>query len=215
VFPQQKLYLLQNMQRPKCFTIVTERKYPFRIADEFLDISIPSTRKNSQTIRRLLYDTIDHEFGRDLEIASDKLSQATKVTSDRRAYDKVNMSADSLSRMVRDETFITFAVLNALAKYYHIPMSALLLFTRIRDEMEANEYRKSNDARNLLVAMQETIVHLEKVVDSKRDAIGDALDHQTFLGYVSVFQKVQQDQKEQPELAFFQAPKRRKDDEGI
>jgi hypothetical protein len=146
---------------------------------------IPNERRNSEMIRRLLYD---------------QLFSKVSVSENRRGYDRL-ISANSLHKAVLDKHFIGYAHLNALAKHYNIPISAMLLFTRIRDELEEPETRRDRRATSILTALRATITHLEgkalKAEDSQ-DCIFEHLGHKGFLEFVAIYQEAFEEVWTQP-----------------
>ena len=161
----------------------------------------PKDRMNSQMIRRLLYDTIASEFDRDCKIASARFAEAT-ISDDMRAYDKP-IGHHTLYKAATDVHGITFQELNALAKFYKIPISIMLLFTRIRDELELVEGRHSGEAFRILSAAKIAIAHLEKQATLAIKSDNDILaffGHAQFKNYVSAYVEHLQIQLEEPEL---------------
>ncbi len=177
-----------------------KKRRPNRIDTGFLDIA-PKDRKNSQTIRRLIFDTIAHEFDHDCDRASTELGQATQ-SSDRRAYDRP-IPANSFRRVVRDEVAITFQHLNALAKYYNIPISVMLLFTRIRDELESVEQRQNGEAARILDAFNSAVEFLKtdagKCRRTDRDIV-DMLGHRAFKQFAESYREALNTLRDEPQL---------------
>jgi hypothetical protein len=171
-----------------------------RVGKSFTSIE-PKDRRNSQMIRRLLYDTIAHEFERDCNQASTGFAEATKST-DMRAYDRL-IPAHSLYKAANDHHAITFQTLNALARYYKVPISVILIFTRIRDELEYADKRDHSEASHILAAMRAVIGDLETRVSSviKSDCdIFDWFGHSDFKDYVDTYRSSLKSNSEQPQL---------------
>jgi hypothetical protein len=179
---------------------------------------LPSDRLNSEMIRRVFYDTIATDFDRDIGLACDAFFLVVKDLSDRRPYDSL-LTVSSLRKAVADTHYITYKELNALAKYHKIPISALLLFTRIRDEMETVEKRQSGDAWRVLTAVRAALEHLESQVDRRRNSDEDVFDifgHSDFMEYVQSYTIALQ-QKETPVNSdtSIRTPRRRKSDSEV
>lgn len=171
-----------------------------RVGKTFKSVE-PKDRKNSQMIRRLLYDTIAFEFERDCRIAGARLAEAT-ASDDMRAYDKP-IGHNTLYKAATDAHGITFQELNALAKFYKIPISIMLLFTRIRDELEFIEDRQNGEAFRILSAAKIAIAHLEKQANLAIKSDNDILaffGHIQFKNYVTDYVEHLQAQVEEPEL---------------
>jgi hypothetical protein len=196
---------------------VSRSQYPFRISDQFEEIPPSVDRKSPENLRRLLYDTIDQEFDRYLEAASNAFREAlNKVkVEDRRGYDVASVSPDTLYKAVRGKTGIGYGIINALAKYYKVPISVLLLYTRIRDEMETIEKRNSREAWRVLSSFRAAFDHIERQVAAYNGSEKDILElfgHNQFLSYVAVYTARLNAQIEQPELDLFSGVERRQTD---
>jgi hypothetical protein len=149
----------------------------------------PQDRKNSETQRRLLYDIVACDFSRSLERTCDAINAHLRRVKDPRDYDRP-IKASSLQRVILDDYFITYAHLNAVAKLYGIPISLVLAFTRIRDELEDVEKRGQLDALRILTGMRAAIDHLlsqaREVTNSREDVLTH-LGHSAFKDYVMAY----------------------------
>jgi hypothetical protein len=150
---------------------------------------LPTMRKNSEMIRRLFYDLIAQEFDRSIDQACDAFNAKLQALDDKRDYD-TNIQPGSLQKIILDHHFISYAHLNALAKFYDIPISVMLLFTRVRDELESPETRSFGRASNIITAFRAAIDHLEAVTEETASSDGDVfafLGHAGFRQYVEAY----------------------------
>lgn len=167
---------------------VSVTKRNMRVGRKFKFVE-PDNRQNSETIRHFMYDVISNEFGRDLDAASEVLLDTVNKAQDHRGYDR-NLGANSLKRAVLDDTFITYGQISALAKFYKVPIAAILIFTRIRDELETSKKQKSGQAEIILESLRAIIMHLEKVIREPKGTYeldSDLFGHPAFLEYVSIY----------------------------
>jgi hypothetical protein len=167
---------------------VPTSKRPMRVGRRFKTVE-PEKRQNSEMIRRFLYDVVTSEFDRDLERASKVLLDTVNKAEDHRGYDR-NLGTNSLKRAILDDTFITYGQISALAKLYNVPIAAILIFTRIRDELETPKKQKSGQAEIILDSLRAIIIHLEKVIEESSGGegkISKLFEHQAFLEYVAIY----------------------------
>lgn len=146
-------------------------------------------RRNSQSIRRMLYDIIERRFGRSVDKASSHLSAALTSIRDHRGYHR-GMTAESLYRTSRDDYFMTYSQLDAMAQIHRVPLSVLLLFTRVRSEMETPERRRAGEAQRIISAFREALNHLDELaMEANRsdEDIYQMLDYGAFEAFVEVY----------------------------
>lgn len=98
-------------------------------------------RLNPESIRKLIYDFCMHECGGDLDKSAKILRESIKKSKNRTL--NMTFTADSLYEILRDRTHIKYGHLDALAKYYNVPVSFLLIYTRLYADQEDNKYDDS------------------------------------------------------------------------
>lgn len=161
----------------------------WRRIKHFVEVDNPEKRRNSQSIRRLLFDTIYHEFDRSCHIASERLKPLLKGSRDRRGYHR-NMSADSIYKVSRDTQFASYTHIDAIAQFHKVPMSVILLFTRIRSELESPERRKSQEAMRIINAFQKALavleIHTAKAAKSESD-VYTLIDYDVFREFTEAY----------------------------
>lgn len=112
-----------------------------------------SKRKNSQNLRKFIYDLVESEFDGDLEKACYQINERVLAYHDRRDYD-VAIQPASLRKVILDYHMISYMHLNAIARYCDIPMSLIILFTRIRDELEDEQGLDSRQTLSIINGVQ-------------------------------------------------------------
>jgi hypothetical protein len=163
----------------------------WRRIKHFVEVENPEKRRNSQSIRRLLFDTIYHEFDRSCHIASEKLKPLLKVARDRRGYHR-NMSADSIYKVSRDIQFASYTHIDAIAQFHKVPMSVILLFTRIRSELESPDRRKSQEAMRIINAFQKALSVLEThtaKAGKSDDDVYTLIDYSVFQEFAEAYRE--------------------------
>jgi len=151
----------------------------------------PNERKNSEMIRRLFYDVVAQDFDRSIDRACEAFNAKLQALDDKRDYDSA-LPPTSYQKIILDKHFISYAHLNALTKFYEVPISVLLLFTRIRDELEDQKTRKDGRAGNIISAFRKAIDHLEavtKTATASTDDILSLLGHKGFREYIAVYRE--------------------------
>jgi hypothetical protein len=118
-----------------------------------------------------------------LDRAAKAINDKLRDVEDKRDYDR-SIPPGSLQRAILDDHYITYAHLNAVAKLYGIPVSLILAFTRVRDELESVEKRGELEALRVLSGMSAAIAHLSsrarEAAESKDDVLVH-LGHDAFL----------------------------------
>ncbi len=147
-------------------------------------------RKNSQSVRRLLFDLISQEFGKSSTKAANSLSATLKSRRprDRRAFRR-GFSGESLYKVAIDRQTISFTQLDAIALHYKVPLALVLLFTRLRSEVELADSHHTGEAMRILNALRAAIQELEKLLlegPGERD-VYEHLNHRAFEETVGAY----------------------------
>jgi hypothetical protein len=148
------------------------------------------SRKNSASIRLLLHDLVKEDYSGSLSAAAQGLAVALNSAEDLREYRRVGFSQHTLYRVLHDDRTISFNELDSIGLHYGVPMALVLLFTRLRSEM--NNFDRDR-AERTLTAFTATLSILEKaLLDAPKDASGfAALPHEVFTAlrdaYVEAF----------------------------
>ena len=88
-------------------------------------------KKNPSVLRALLSDIVREEFGGDRVKASNALRTQHKYNGKHHPF-----SSDIIGNIINDRTLMKYVHLEAIAHYYRMPTSLLLLFSRLRSERE-------------------------------------------------------------------------------
>ena len=138
----------------------------------------PHERNNSNSLRTLLFDVIERDYDGSTRDAAQRFRQLLKQSRDRRKFRMhgKGLSPWSLSRVCDDDTPITFAQLDALAHHVEMPMGLVLLFSRIRSEVESAR-GDITDARKILLAAKAALNRLEKSLGPGDAPIANVYEH--------------------------------------
>jgi hypothetical protein len=151
----------------------------------------PEERVNAETIRRFMHDFVAHEFARNCATAADSLNALPIKVEERRGFRK-NVTKSSIETATRDSQHIRYAHLDAMARYYKIPVSMILLFTRVRDELETIDQRRNRNVFRVLKSIRSLLDHVERLAEdvSRSDAgLYEVMGHDVFLSYAEVYRK--------------------------
>jgi hypothetical protein len=125
-------------------------------------------RYNSTSIRRLLFDVICEHFSRNLAEAADRFRKLLAEHQTRRRFKPrgAGLTEWSLYRVTRDEKPITFSQLDAVSQHLSLPQSVMLLFTRVRSEIELAEGHNTQEALRVVTSVKAAVQRLEKILQS-------------------------------------------------
>jgi hypothetical protein len=156
---------------------MASNRVPKRIR-KFLRVA-PRERNNSNSIRRLLFDVVWQDFERSTMAAAQRFKQILHEAKDARKFrlHGKGLSGWSVYRVTRDAQSITYTQLDAMAQHLDIPMSLLLLFTRVRSEVELADGHDPHGARSVLTAMRSAIDKLESLLHQGDGQIEDVYKH--------------------------------------
>lgn len=176
-----------------------ERKDGGRRIKRFLEIR-PRERNNSKSIRRLLFDVIWHDFQQSTLIASARFRSILKGNKDPRKFRTHGrgLSADSIYKVTRDTQPVTFSQLDAIAQHLGMPLGLVLLFTRIRSEIELAEGHQVKEALNLIASCKAALTELEKTLlthGSRIDDAYEALSHAQFEALHEAYERAYRDMR--------------------
>jgi len=100
------------------------------------------------------------------------------------------MTVESIYRTSIDYHFFNYSQLDALAQVHNIPLSLLLIFTRVRSEMENVDRRRTNEAQRIVVAFRSAIDHLDGLVtrgSKNEDDIYEILNYEVFKEFIAIY----------------------------
>jgi hypothetical protein len=129
---------------------------------KFVEVE-PEKRQNPNSIRRLFFQFIDQEFDKDCRPAAAALSSTERPNGVTRSYQR-GLSEESLYNFTRDRRSIDYATLDAFARYHNVPLSLVLLFTRIHSELEDENRRIESHASRTIAGLRQALNKLEEAV---------------------------------------------------
>lgn len=144
----------------------------------------PQQRNNSNSIRRLLFDVVVRDFGGSTTAAATRFRRLLHDSQDRRKYRMhgKGLSEWTLKRVALDDTPVNFNQLDALAHHLEMPVGLVLLFTRVRSEVEGDR-GDIHEAKKILVAARSALNRLEKLLGSGEAPLPnvyESLSHEQF-----------------------------------
>jgi hypothetical protein len=144
----------------------------------FLNVA-PKDRNNSNSIRRLLFDVIWHHFNRSTTAAAHHFREVLRDSKHRRKFRTSGrgLSEWPLYRVTRDDQPIAFTQLDAIAQHLNVPLAVILLFTRIRSEIEMADGHDVREAGRVLTSTKAAINRLEEILNSWNGPIENVYDH--------------------------------------
>jgi hypothetical protein len=155
-----------------------------------------SARLNYTSLRRMFFDLIVQEFESSCRDAARGLSGTLAAPANRRAHRR-SFGGESLYQRVIDRCTVTFNQVDALALHHQLPMAAILLFSRIRSELEHGREYGSDRALKILNAFKEAMLVLEDLVQeadvARRESrspnfdIYEVMNHEAFLRFRHVY----------------------------
>jgi hypothetical protein len=162
--------------------------------------SVPNKRerKNPQSLRRILYDIIAIDFLGSCTDAAKELSDCLTGAEQFRKH-RTLFTGESLYRVARDEQPISFNQLDAMSLYYKVPMSLILLFSRLRSEIEDSTGHSNKSALEVIECMKSALAIIERIVRDAPSDLKNAYDymnHSRFLEMVAAYKSP----PEQPSL---------------
>lgn len=127
-------------------------------------------RLNPQVFRALLHELVTERFGRDVILAAETIN-AARPPAGRKGHFRSEFRAETLYDLINDRARIKYYQLEAVAHLYRIPVSMLLLFTRVRSELEdpRDGFARAID---LLKGSRAFINSLERLLEQRRDEAG-------------------------------------------
>jgi len=145
----------------------------------------PASRKNSASIRRMLYDIIQHEFGGSQSKTRIGLTEALNRAEDQRWYRKRKFGRWSAYNVVRDIRTISFNELDSMGLFHGVPLALVVLFTQARSEVHSAHAHSPNRALRTLGAMRAALAELERILREK-PAGAEAYDYLTYQKFIQV-----------------------------
>lgn len=98
---------------------------------QFFYVTNPAKRTNPQSLRRTLYDLTRHIVGSDLDRVALLLTDALRTRQGRNL--RIGISGEVLYNIIcADKTHLKYAHLEAYARHLRIPVSLILLYSRLR-----------------------------------------------------------------------------------
>jgi hypothetical protein len=86
-------------------------------------------RNNPQSLRKTLYEITERMLGKNLSAVSDQLKEALRSRHGRSLH--ATLSGEVLYNLIRDDTQIKYYHLEAYARRLEVPVSLLLLYSRL------------------------------------------------------------------------------------
>jgi hypothetical protein len=150
----------------------------------------PDERRNPASLRRLIFDLIYNAYGRSSTHAAETLSALLRQAKGKHAFRR-SFGGESLYKVVIDRQTVSYRQLDAMALHYKMPLGLLLLFSRIRSEVEAADDHHIGEARRILSAVRAALVELETRLPQLNpdDEVFDQLDHQAFIAFREAYVK--------------------------
>lgn len=181
--------------------MVNRRPEGPRNVETFKDVERP-LRRNSTSIRRFFFDLIRSDFGGSATRAAKALSDSLQKANDKRAFRR-GFSGEVAYNLTADDKTITFNQLDAMALHYRVPLALILLFTRVRAEVEESEGHSSRSALRVVRSYRAALEELESILADAPTDLPDAytyLDHSKFMIIRDAYMRVFDEQ--QPPLFF-------------
>lgn len=144
-------------------------------------------RVNSESVRRLLFDTVWADFGKNLRKCEEAfkkiLSQSTKIRGFR--THPTGITEEAFYKVLADKHLNSFSQLDALAQHHKIPMGLMLIFTRARSDLEGAGALSTGEALRLLTACRASIGLLEELLlaNPEHPEAYQFLDHTSFIRF--------------------------------
>ena len=162
---------------------------------DFLKV-LPEKRRNSQSIRRHLFDVVKYEFDGNCALAADRLSALLRECHQQPGM-RTAFSAETLYKATRDISLITYNQLDSVALQQDVPVSLILAFTRVRAEIEASGEQGVGRAKSLIRAFQEALNCLYlSLQDLDTKERSDALSYKDFLDARAAYAEIINDPQE-------------------
>jgi hypothetical protein len=143
----------------------------------------------------MFFDLIAREFDRSASEAAKSLSATLNTAKNSRAHRR-RFSGEALYQRVSDRYTLTFNQVDAISLHYELPMAAILLFSRVRSELEHGGAFGADRAVKLMQALRKGIDTLEKLVEKAETerlmAPSDIFDVYEHLNY-DAFRRYQAD----------------------
>lgn len=111
-------------------------------------IKNPDEKINPHVIRQLFFEIIDAEFEGDRGLAAHQLRLQNPILGNDKPFTK-----DIISNIIDDRTALKYAHLEAIANYYNLPTFMLLLFTRLRSEIEKSPLSEIHEVSEIQLLM--------------------------------------------------------------
>jgi len=125
----------------------------------------PAERLNPEVIRAFLHELVTIRFGRDVTAAAQAID-AARPKPGRKGHYRSDFRAETLYDLIQDRARIKYYHLEAVSHFYNMPVSVLLLFTRLRSELE--------DSREGLAKARDIIRATRRFLDRVEDAVASA-----------------------------------------
>lgn len=139
----------------------TDRPGPRRIGHE-LKRRPPAERLNPEVIRAFLHEFVSERFNRNATAAAEAVESA-RPKPGRKGHYRSDFRPETLYDLIHDRARLKYYQLESIAHFYQIPVSALLLFTRLRSELEDTRLGASK-ALDLTRAFRRFVDRMEAVV---------------------------------------------------
>lgn len=130
-----------------------------RKIDKFLEVPAVK-RRNPNSVRRLLFQFIEQVFNKDCVPAAAALSTAPRGSLSR-SY-QMSFSGEVLYNLTRDDKSVSYTVLDAFARYHGIPLSLVLIFTRIHSEIDDPARRSEGHHLSTIAALKAALDAIEE-----------------------------------------------------
>ena len=130
-----------------------------RKIDKFLEVPAVK-RRNPKSVRRLLFQFIEEAFDKDCVPAAAALSKAPRGSLSR-SY-QMSFSGEVLYNLTRDEKSASYTVLDAFARYHGVPLSLVLIFTRIHSELDDPNRRFEGHHLSTISALKAALAAIEE-----------------------------------------------------
>ena len=161
-----------------------------RFIKEFVEVQ-PGERNNSNSLRRLLFDVVVHDFKGNSRDAAARFRKLLRDSRDRRKFRMhgKGLSAWTLRRVIDDVAPINYNLLDALAHHLEMPMGLLLIYSRVRSETETARGDIS-EARKILISARAALNRLEQLLGSGEAPIGkvyEELSQSSFAAFQEAY----------------------------
>ena len=134
------------------------------------------------------------EFDRSCRDAAIGLSERPNSESPSARSYQQNISSDSLYRLTHDLREIAYHDLDALARFYDVPMSVILLYTRVCSEVEKDIGSLplgSVRAKNVVLGFANALNFLEQHIDSidlsNKPNNDESFSYEVFMDYIEAY----------------------------